>query len=156
MPQDLTPKRYSPEEVRAILGRAMKTDATGGAVSTTELRETAAELGVSQEALDVAMAEHDVLTALESARGEYVAIRKQTLARQFATWLGVNLGLTALDVLPDGVIDWAMVPAAFWGIFVLANLARTMFLTTQDIDEGAHKLLEQKERRTQKLLRARR
>jgi hypothetical protein len=156
MSQPLTPKRYSAEEVRAILGRAMKTDASGGVVSSSELRETAAELGVSQEALDVAMAEHDVHTALEGARVEYVGVRRQALVRQFASWLGVNVGLTVLDFLPDNHLDWAMFPAAIWGISVLYSAARTMFMTTQDIDEGAQKLLEQKERRTQKLLRARR
>ena len=157
MPQDLAPKKYSPEEVRAILGRAMKADVTGAAVvSSAELRETAAELGVSQEALDVAMAEHEVVTALEAARAEYVGIRRQSLARQFVSWLAVNGGLTALDFFRNHEVTWSVWPAAIWGVVVLSSMASTFFMTSQDIDKGAHKLLEEKTKRAQRLLRTHR
>lgn len=146
MPQDPVPRRYSPQEVKSILGRALKEDPQA-LVGADELRETAAELGVSQEALTRAMEEHEGSTALERARLEYVQMRRQRLARQAATWFGVNLGMGILDFLPDGTQDWAQYPAAVWGVMVLFSAARTWFMTSEDVDQGAHKLLAQREKR---------
>lgn len=157
MGQELaTKKAFTQDEVKTILGRALRADAKGDLVTMAELQETAKELGVSPQALERAMEEHDAVEALQSARDEFRAIRRQSFVRQFASWAAVNTGLLAMDMLPDGAITWAWYPAAGWGIAVLWSLARTVFVTTEDVDKGAHDLLRERARRHEKLLKARR
>ncbi len=157
MGQELaTKKAFTQEEVKTILGRALRADAKGDLVTVAELQETARELGVSSQALERAMEEHDAVEALQAARDEYRGVRRQSFVRQLASWAAVNTGLVIMDVFPDGAMSWSIYPAAGWGIAVLFSLARTVFMTSEDVDKGAHDLLRERARRHEKLLKARR
>ncbi|MBI5493769.1 MAG: hypothetical protein HY904_02015 [Deltaproteobacteria bacterium] len=149
-------RRYSPDEVRTILGRALKVENHDGSVSLEELRATARELGIHPDAIDHAVAEHDAAALLAAARMEFRGLRRQRLARAVATWAAGAVGLGALDLLQGGALEWAPLPVCLWGMLVLFRMARTVFMTTEDEEVGAHKMLLERTRRQEKLLAARR
>lgn len=146
-------KRYSPQDVQRILGRALNQESTGD-VSLEELNETARELGISDSALQRAVGEHEAGRALEQARGDFVRLSRQRLARHAATFTAINVGMFVLDFVGDGRLSFAPIVAAAWGIGLLASAARTLFLTHEDLDRGAEKLVRRQERLLKRLSRS--
>src|SRR4051812_41731489 len=66
MSSDNTPRRYTPEEVNAILRRAIDRQGAGATSSVThdDLLETARELGIDASQVEAALAEQESVRAI--------------------------------------------------------------------------------------------
>ena len=91
----MTEKRFSDDEARAILARAIEIESRGPMTTMDELRAIAAEVGVSPESFEAAVRER--WTALETRRA--TADRR---AGTVAAASGVPLGLAAGALLAAG------------------------------------------------------
>jgi hypothetical protein len=94
---DDTPKRFSDEQARAILARAIEIDARAPMTTTDELRAIAAELGVSPASLEAAVREQ---TTAQAESRHLAAQRKITVVAAS----GVPLGIAAGWLLSSGTI----------------------------------------------------
>ena len=126
-------RRFSRQEVGDLIETATRLDglATEGVsedVSWAELRQIAAELGISDEALLHAVAER---LESERARSEAAAEEEEKAEQRRQAWLGwrvhlasyvaVMTGLLLLDLVTGGGIDWVVYPAIGWGIGLLVH-----------------------------------
>lgn len=123
------------EDVEAVLRLAVRNEGVAGTADLrARLEATAAELGLSREALDAAEAQYRRdLEAKAQEERRALAWKKHQLdrARSFfshvASYVAVNAGLFAMDFLGDGRVSWAFWPLVGWGIGILSDAASTFF-----------------------------
>ena len=84
------PDQFNDEQARAILGRAIEIDAQGGITTVEALRAIATEIGVSPEALEAAVYEHQTST---EHRQRAAAQRNTTRVAALGIPVGVTTGL---------------------------------------------------------------
>ena len=146
MPDD---RKYSQDQINAILKRALERGALEGGVSHGELVATAKEIGIAPADLEHAIAEESRERELAEDRDLWIEHRRSRLKQGAITWAFVNAICLSINLLVGGPLwfFWVLVP---WGL-VLAMLAmrwRTGPSTAQ--------LEAQRSRRQRKLLRAQR
>ncbi len=110
-------RRFSPDEVNAILRRALDRQGNGGAgsVSYTDLLDTARELGIDPARLEEALQEQEEVGAIEAAREAYKKQKKQKFVEHLRSYIIVNAILIAIDVMTGGP-NWFFWPLFGWGI----------------------------------------
>lgn len=149
MATDGTP-RYSPEQVQAILERAIKqrggSDVTG--ITHTELLETARELDISDADLESAIADYEENYTMEEARTMWKQRRKQKFFEHLRAYLIVNSMLAIFDLLFSGG-SWFYWPLFGWGIGLGFDFAEAFYPKEKDIERGAQRMLrkQQKDRK---------
>ncbi|MGH7638955.1 MAG: hypothetical protein ACREOK_15000, partial [Gemmatimonadaceae bacterium] len=94
MPSNL-PERFSDDDMKAILARAIEIDARDPQITTEDLREIATEVGVSPSSLEAALRERASTVRLQRAASS--PLRIVTISA-----LGVPLGVAAGWVLSTG------------------------------------------------------
>jgi hypothetical protein len=110
-------RRYSEEEVRAIIDRALKGDgADSGGLSHADLLAIGEQVGVSPEAMS--RAADEVLAAkLDSAsRRAILSRRKRWLLAHVAVFAVINGLLFAVNALTTPGEWWVLFPIVFWGL----------------------------------------
>ena len=141
---------YSPEQVRAILERALQRNGGGDPTSITynELLETAHELDIDQKALEEAIIEYEETYALQDACERWKKRRKEKFFEHFRSYLIVNAVLFAIDLVTSGG-TWFFWPLFGWGIGLAFDAAEAFYPKEKDVERGVRRLLkkEQKERR---------
>lgn len=106
--------RYSDEQVRSILVRAMgQTDREG--FSRSQLEDMAAELGIDSEALERAERQPDKAVAAVADPGRDRK-RRSEFRDQLKTYAAVNGFLLLLNVAISGAVTWAIYPILGWGL----------------------------------------
>ncbi len=141
--------RYSPEEVQAILERALaRRQGEPGGITHDDLMATARELGIDDRDLQEAIQEHEETWALEDARQRWKEQRKRKFFEHLRTYLIVNAALAILDLLFTGG-SWFFWPLFGWGIGLAMDASEAFRPKEKDVERGARRLLrkEQKERR---------
>lgn len=110
------PKRqYTSEQAHAILERALSTE-TGGELGHEELIAAAAEVGVSREAIERAVAEVEIDTRERAARSAIIRRRRRGLMNHLVSFLATNLFLFALNWLATPHWWWFWFPLLAWGL----------------------------------------
>lgn len=138
-----TPRKYSQDDVNAILRRALERQGSSSAITHDELMETAKELGIDPAALEAAVNEQQTVGDYESARAEYVVHRRQKFFEHLRAYLIVNLVLFFIDiVVSEGV--WFFWPLFGWGIGIAFDAADTFWPKEKDIDRGARRIQERR------------
>src|SRR5687768_158998 len=94
-----SPRKYSQEEVSAILRRALERQGSSSAITHDELMETAKELGIDPMALEAAVNEQKTVGEYETARAEYLVHRKQKFFEHLRAYLIVNACLFIVNVV---------------------------------------------------------
>ena len=141
-----SPRRYTQEEVSAILRRALERQGTSSsAITHDELIETARELGIDPMALEAAINEQQSVGEYESARAEYLVHRRQKFFEHLRSYIIVNLVLFVVDILVSGG-SWFFWPLLGWGIGVVFDASDTFWPKEKDIDRGARRILEKRAR----------
>lgn len=141
--------RYSPEEVHAILERALaRHQGEPGGITHDDLMETARELGINEHDLQAAIHEHEETWAMEDARERWKQQRKRKFFDHLRTFLIVNAMLAVLDFVTSGG-TWFFWPLFGWGIGLAMDASEAFHPKEKDVERGARRLLrkEQKERR---------
>ena len=143
--QENTPRRYSPEEVNAILRRAVEKQApTAGQVTHDELVETARELGIDPSQLEAAAAEQMTVGVYDAAREEWKVQRKQKFFQHLRSYLIVNAFLAILSISAGEA--WFLWPLLGWGIGLAFDVSDAFWPKEKQIDRGAKAVLRRKER----------
>lgn len=152
MSSDESAVRFTPDQVNAILRRAIERQGAGASstVSYTDLQDTARELGIDPAQLDAAIGEYERISDIESARNRYIAQRKQKFREHLRSYLVVNLFLFVLDLVFSGG-TWFYWVLFGWGIGLYFDAAETFFPKEKDIERGALKILEKEDRRRRRL-----
>lgn len=138
-----TPRKYTQEEVSAILRRALERQGTSSGITHDELIDTARELGIDPIALEAAITEQGSVGEYEAARAEYLIHRRQKFFEHLRSYLIVNFVLFCIDiVVSEGT--WFFWPLFGWGIGVAFDATDTFWPKEKDIDRGARRLMEKK------------
>lgn len=136
-----TTRRYSEEEVRAILERALRKDVGGEGVAHDELVAVAAEIGVSREALEAAASELERGRGDEELRKRILAQRKAGFFAHLYAYLGVNAFLFLINVLTTPGIWWFAFPLLGWGLGLFFHVRAAL---SSEVSE--HTLARERER----------
>lgn len=114
-------RRYSEDEVRSILDRALRHghDTTRG-IAHDELVAAATEVGISPAALDAAIREAEEHRAEAELRDAVLERRRRGFRGHLTSFLAVNamlVGINALTIFLSGVfVPWALFPILGWGL----------------------------------------
>jgi hypothetical protein len=110
-------RKYSDEEVRAILDRALKGDGgDASALSHAELLAIGEQVGVAPEAMSRA-AEEVLHAKLDSAAERSIASRrKRWLLAHAVVFAVINGLLFAVNALTTPGEWWVLFPVVFWGL----------------------------------------
>jgi hypothetical protein len=117
----MTERRYSKEEVDAILGRAIEREHNRGELAHEDLVAAALEIGIPATTIEAAASE---VLAERGERDEIMALRKQQwrgFLRHLVPYLFVNGFLVALNVLTTH-FPWSLFPLFGWGIGLVSHL----------------------------------
>lgn len=116
---------YSEQEAEEILRLASRS--TGEGISRERLLRMAEELGIPPEA--VAAATDTVLTQRTelAERREFVAAQRRSFFNHLMSYIIVNLGLVAINVVTQHRITWAIWSILGWGIGVAMQASQTFF-----------------------------
>jgi len=116
---------YSEQEAEEILRLASQS--TGEGISRERLLRMAEELGISPEA--VASAADTVRTQRTelAERREFVTAQRRAFFSHLVSYIVVNLGLVAINLVTQHRITWAIWPILGWGIGIAAQASQTFF-----------------------------
>ncbi len=122
-------RKYSREEVDAILGRAIERD-NRGELSHEDLLAAAREIGIPEQAIETAAIE---VAAERSERAELVELRRDQwrgFVAHLIPYVMVNALLITVNVLTTH-FPWAIFPALGWGIGLASHLWAVLFPSRQ-------------------------
>ena len=152
----MSERRYSEEEVQAILARALeKQGLDASTTSHDELRRAAEEVGISREDFEAAAAElgatraeravHDEQRKLSADYRAWLRRRRRGWFRHFAIYLAVCAFLVAIDLFTAqyGAIHWSFFPIAGWGLGVVLHLLAVLF--SRDEEEWTERELRRRQ-----------
>jgi hypothetical protein len=117
----MTERRYSREEVDAILGRAVERERKTDDLSREQLVAIAQEVGVTPESIDRAIEE---IAAEHQGEEELVRLRRRAwrgFVGHLVPYLCVNFMLVVINGLTTR-FPWALFPIVGWGIGLLLHL----------------------------------
>jgi hypothetical protein len=139
-------RRYTREDVDAILGRALERDRTVEGLSYDELSQVAAEVGISSASLENAIAE---VTTDKQKRTELTELRRE-MTRGFLghliPYLCVN-GLLVVINFATTRFPWALIPILGWGIGLFLHLFAVVAPSRERIDRRLARERDRQKRR---------
>ncbi len=141
-----SPRRYSQEEVNAILQRALERQGPAGGLTHDELMETAQELGIDPNQLSAAIDEHAATAGIEQARETWKARRKQKFFEHLKAYMIVNGFLVLMNVFAGDGVNWAIFPILGWGIGLAFDAADAFYPNEKKVERGAQRLLARQRR----------
>ncbi len=147
MPEQ-SPRRFSNEEVHAILQRALARQgggSTSGALTYDDLLETARELGIDPSQLEAALTEHERDGAMDAARAAWKAQRKKKFFEHLRSYAIVNFFIFLIAMISGGG-SWFLWPLLGWGIGLVFDASDTFFPKEKSVERGARRLLEREGR----------
>ncbi len=151
----MTERRYSREEVDAILGRAVERERTSDELSREQLVAIAQEVGVSATSIDRA------ITEITSERKdiEELARLRQNAWRGFVAhlipYLCVNTLLVLLNFLTTR-FPWALFPILGWGIGLFSHLLAVAMPNRERLERQLQRERDRKQERERRRLAKRR
>jgi hypothetical protein len=121
---------FSHEEIGEIIETASRLDQLDRdrpGLDRREVEEVAAELGISERAIEAAIeakqkerSQLQPANDLDNEQREAAARRRRRSVRDWKThavsYVGTISGLAAIDVFTGDGFDWFFIPAAAWGI----------------------------------------
>lgn len=136
---------YDEGEAEKILQRAAVSMPMPGAMSRERLMQTAAELGISPEAVE--RAERDIARERDeqALRVRYQRNLRKEFFEHLATYLAVNLG-SFFFFHKASWIGWM---AVFWGFGVVGEFWKTFFTGSDEYERRFQRWRRKQERRAQ-------
>ncbi|GEM_PF-530526 len=118
--------RYSPEEVKAILNRAVELSTREEGFSRSQLFDMARELGLSEELVLQAEEEWLARGEEEEERRQFIAKQRQELREHLVAFVIVNAAIVAINLLVTPSFFWAVFPIIGWGIGLAFHAAEAL------------------------------
>lgn len=121
-------RKYSDDEVRAIIDRALSRDASEAGLSHAELLAVGEEIGVPAAAMSEAAEEVRLAKLEQSAMSVVVARRRRWLMAHAAVFAVLNGLLFAVNAATTPGQWWVLFPVFFWGLALLLHAGLTFAL----------------------------
>ena len=126
-------KFYSEDEAEAILREAARLDRSGGSAQSRErLLATAAELGISEQAVREAEGRVAENMQLDRDRAEFELSRKSKFREQVASYVGTSIMLLGINFLTTGFSMrlsgmWSLWVVGIWGFSIISDMFQYYF-----------------------------
>ncbi len=153
-------RRFTSDEVSAIVRRGLEYQGGSGDISYEELEDIALQSGISAETLQQAMAEEDKHREHEQAKARWRKRRRSAFYHNLRAYVLVNLFLIAINLLttPGGYF-WPIWPILGWGLGLAFHAAATFFPNERQLDRrirrrAHHKNKQHKHKHAKNLNRA--
>lgn len=130
---------YEEDEAEQILRLAASFSSPTGAMSRERLLATAAELGISPEAVDLAEQQYSRQRTDVAERAEFDAIQRREFYGHLASYVIVNVFLVAVNLVTDASYFWAMWPILGWGLGIAFHVVETFFKSSESYREEFEK-----------------
>ncbi len=137
---------YEEDEAEEILRLAAQKSAVGG-MSRERLLATAAELGISPEAVEEAERTVTVHRREVEVRSDYDRHVKGEFYSHLSAYVVVNAFLIGMNFFTDGRIDWAIWPLLGWGIGIASHFSNAFIKRSSDYEESYEKWKARREER---------
>ncbi len=134
---------YSDGEVQEILKRAAAIDGNSD-FSRHVLEQTAAELGISKEAVERAEAEFASDLATRSEIEAFRRERKAGFMQHFASYLGTNAFLVGVWWMTGSRYPWFIWVILGWGISLVSHAIAAWSTTGEEFDRELKKWRKKK------------
>jgi hypothetical protein len=108
-------RRYTDDEARAVFERALAAEADA-TLGHEDLVAAAAEVGISREAVERAVADMEVQQAERAAQAVILSRRRRGLLNHVIVFLAVNGFLFLVNWLTSPGAWWFVFPVATWGL----------------------------------------
>lgn len=108
-------KRYTDEEARAIIDRALRNQ-LGREVTHKDLLSMASEVGLSSESIETAARQIRVGRLADEAKQRVIARRRRAFAPHLWSFIIVNAALFAINALTSPGQWWVLFPIVGWGV----------------------------------------
>lgn len=141
----MTERRYSKDEVDAILGRAIEREHRRGELTHEDLVAAASEVGIPTEAIETAASE---VLAERVERTELVTMRREQwrgFLGHLVPYLFVNGLLVTLNVLTTH-FPWAIFPAFGWGIGLVSHFLAVLWPNRRRLERRLERKRDQERR----------
>lgn len=138
---------FTVNEVEGILRRGLNRKRDSGEITHGELVDTARELGLDVREVERAIHEQRKYGAIESAREEYKAKKKQGFYHHLRAYLIVNAGLFLINLVTGGSEAWFLYPLIGWGIGLAFHASNAFNPSQREVDFGARRVLRKRQRR---------
>ncbi len=131
-------RHYEEDEAEEILKRASSLTSPIGGMSRDRLLETAAELGITPEAVERAEREIAASKSELSERAEFDQRIRRDFYGHLASYVIVNGFLCTINLIQGGRF-WAIWPLLGWGIGIAFGVVETFFRNSEDYQEEFEK-----------------
>ena len=122
---------YTHEDGEEVLKRAIAIDALE--TNTKDVvRRTAAELGVSESAVERAEAEYFKEKHRKAELEQFAQDQRKGFYSHFGTYLAVMAFLVGFDVIRDGSLNWSLYALLGWGLGVVLHGVGVFTKRTED------------------------
>ena len=118
---------YEEDEAEQILRLAASLTSTTGAMSRERLLATAAELGISPEAVEMAEKQFATKKIEVADRAEFDSQQRREFYGHLVTYVIVNGFLVVVNLVTGAGYFWAMWPILGWGIGLAFHVVETFF-----------------------------
>jgi hypothetical protein len=143
--EDYRSRRYTPDEVSAIVRRALDARVTADTVSYDDLVETAAELNISPERLRMAVESEQEEGKRDLARKKVIQHRRDEFRGHFLAYCIVNGGLLLVNLVTSPSTFWVVWPVIGWGIGLAFHASDTFFPSESDLEKSVRRYLKKQE-----------
>lgn len=140
---------FRDDEIHEILRRASAIQSAHG-TSRELLERSAAELGISPEALAEAEAAYIRERGLREERAAYDRDRRAEFFSHFGSYLAVNAFLFGINYLTGPGHWWAFYPLLGWGIGIVGHAINAFSRGGADVDRDFERWRKRRRRRQER------
>jgi hypothetical protein len=125
---------YTHEDGDEVLKRAIAIDALESNAKDI-VRRTAAEIGVSEAAVERAEREYFKEKHRRAELEHFAKEQRKSFFTHLGTYLMVNAFLVGIDLISDGRLEWALYPLMGWGIGIVMHAIGVFNRSTEDFQK---------------------
>lgn len=140
-------RRFTNEEVSAIVRRALSGSGPGDTIGYEDLEEIARQAGISPRNLELAVEQQETDGEMEAAREQWRKRRKDGFFGHLRAYLIVNGVLLLMNLITSPGYMWVVWPVLGWGIGLAFNASEAFWPSQDTIEKGARGILRRRERK---------
>lgn len=139
-------RRYTNEEVSAIVRRALSGSGAGDTIGYEDLEEIARQAGISPRSLELAIDQQETEGELDAARDQWRKKEKSDFFGHLRAYLIVNGMLLIMNLLTSPGYIWVMWPMLGWGIGLAFHASAAFWPGEDSVEKGARRILRRRQR----------
>jgi len=139
---------YDEDEAEQILRLAASLTSPAGAMSRERLLETAAELGITPEAVEMAEQQLAARKAETADLADFDSAQRREFYGHLLTYVLVNGFLVVINVVTGASYFWALWPILGWGLGLAFHAVETFFKNSESYHEEFEKWQRKRARKT--------